>query len=240
MKIAIVDDISYDRTLLSEKLLDYAQSHRLDFEIVEFGGAEAFLDAFKAGVFSLVFMDIFMGGMSGMDAAIKVFEKDKNCKIIFLTITRDFAVEGYTVRAVSYLVKPIDDAAFLVAMSNCKLRQEEATAVLNVVSGGAKLSLPIQNILYIDYKKHVTYVHMENGVIKVNESFRDVTEPLGKLKSFIICLRGTMVNLNYVERQEGHTFVLKNGEVIPMSIRNKNALGATFRRFVYEESGGLL
>ncbi len=235
MRIAIIDDRTSDRGLLAEKIEEYMTSHGLDYEVAEFDSGETFLDAFEEGGFALVFLDIYMDGINGMETARKVFELDRACKIIFLTVTGDYSVQGYSVRAVYYLIKPIDNSEFLRAMELCELTQETQTAMLKVVSNGVELSLSVTRILYVDYIERVTRIHTLDGVLKVNGTFSEVTAPLCKDERFIVCIRGLMVNMQYIDRQENDMFVLKNGERLPINIRRKKAFGKIFRRFIYKE-----
>ncbi len=235
MNIAIVDDVQADRRLLAEKISEYMTIHNLHCDITEFESGEAFLDAFTSGGFALVFIDIYMNGINGMEVAKKIFAEDSECKIIFLTICRDFAIQGYGVRAVYYLVKPIDDTEFFQAMELCRFNQQRSTPMLTVVSEGIEITIDTANILYIDYIERVTRIHMTTQVFRVNGTFSEVTAPLCGNKQFIICLRGVMVNMRQVLRQDDDMFVLQNGERVPINIRRKKTIGQVFRKFVYEE-----
>ncbi len=237
MKIAIVDDAQADRRLLLEKLEQYTKEQQLVCEIVEFDSAEAFLKVFTPDGYALVFMDIYMEGMSGMAAAKRIFEMDRECKIIFLTISRNYTIQGYAVRALYYLVKPIDDAEFLRAMGMCEFNGGIYTRLLTVVSDGIELSLPTDTIVYIDYIDRVTRVHTTKQVINVAGTFGEVTAPLRDDKRFIVCIRSLIVNMRYIRAQDGDMFVLRNGERLPISIRYKKFIGRAFRQFIYEEMG---
>ena len=106
MNIAIVDDLASDRLQLIGKLQTYMQQARIPFTLYEFDSGEAFLEAFSPGRFSIVFLDIYMGGMTGMAVAHAIREQDFDCRLIFLTQSEEYLREGYSVNAVHYLIKP--------------------------------------------------------------------------------------------------------------------------------------
>ncbi len=233
MQIAIVDDVREDRFALTEKLTEYANRRKLTFQITEFESAEAILAAFNGGGFGLVFMDIYMGGMDGMTAARELFRRDRDCKIIFLTSTSDFSLQSYAVRAVYYLVKPLSDAEFLQAMEFCAIKPDNEVPLLQVSSNGISLEIATAKILYIDFCNRETRLHMAGQVLSVSGTFSEVTAPLEKDERFLLCIRGVMVNMGHITRQDGDVFLMSNGERLPINIRNKKIITQTYRRFVY-------
>lgn len=108
MKIAIVDDLELDAEQLSHLILSYMKEHRIPAAVPEiFSNGETFLASFTAGSFDIVFLDIYMDGLSGMETARKIRALDASCRIVFVTTSPDFAVDSYDVNAAFYLLKPV-------------------------------------------------------------------------------------------------------------------------------------
>ena len=107
MNIAIVDDSESDRQLLQELLIRYFDISGISITIYPFQSGELFLAGLSHHSFDLVFLDIFMDEITGMDAAHKLLEAGCDCTIIFLTSSREYALEGYEVGAFRYLLKPL-------------------------------------------------------------------------------------------------------------------------------------
>ena len=106
MRIAIVDDLAGDRALLRERLERQLQRRSVQADLLEFESGESFLAAEREQRFTAAFLDVYMTGMSGVDAAKELRTFDTDCLLIFTTTSTDHALEGFQVRAMHYLVKP--------------------------------------------------------------------------------------------------------------------------------------
>lgn len=102
MRIAIVDDLKTERALLKERLSQQLALRGVEADILGFESGEAFLAAEKERRFSAAFLDIYMEGLSGMDAAKELRKTDTDCLLIFTTTSTDHALEGFQVRALHY------------------------------------------------------------------------------------------------------------------------------------------
>ncbi|UQT48689.1 response regulator [Flavonifractor plautii] len=121
-RIAVVDDLERDRAWLAEKLADYMARERLEYELTAFASGEAFSAALEQGQrFNLVFMDIYMDGITGIEAAQALRARDMDCKLVFLTTSEDFMRQGFSLNSAHYLIKPVKDEDFAQAMANCRL-----------------------------------------------------------------------------------------------------------------------
>ena len=116
MRIAIVDDIETERALLKMRLERQLSLYGVETEILEFDSSESFLAAEKERHFTVAFLDIYMKGLSGMDAAKELRKTDADCFLIFTTTSTDHALEGFQVRAFHYLVKPFSEGKSVAAM----------------------------------------------------------------------------------------------------------------------------
>ena len=102
MNIAIVDDRKTDSDRLVGFIDTYAEQHRLQWGAMDrFSSGEEFLGAFTAGKYDLIFLDIYMDGITGMETAKRIRRADHGCRIIFITTSPEFAVESYDVSASS-------------------------------------------------------------------------------------------------------------------------------------------
>ena len=80
---------------------------------------------FTAGKYDLIFLDIYMDGITGMETAKRIRRADHGCRIIFITTSPEFAVESYDVSASFYLLKPIEKNGVFAALDRCGLQDAE-------------------------------------------------------------------------------------------------------------------
>ena len=114
-RIAIVEDRPNDAERLQVALSQYAQDKQIEISCTVWGSAEAFLDQYKHQ-YEIIFMDIRLPGMDGMRAARHLREMDHTVLLVFLTTLAQYAVEGYEVEAIDYIIKPITYASLRLKM----------------------------------------------------------------------------------------------------------------------------
>ena len=107
MRISIVDDRLEDRNALQRELDSALREKGYSVETIDlYSSGEEFLSGFKKGKYDLIFFDIYMEGINGIEAAAEVRKEDKSVRLIFVTTSNDFAAESYSLRADYYLLKP--------------------------------------------------------------------------------------------------------------------------------------
>ena len=109
MRIAIVDDLAAERALLKDRLEQQLHRRNVLADILEYESGEKFLEAARKAPFTAAFLDIYMNGMTGMEAAKELRKTDTDCLLVFTTTSTDHALEGFQVRALHYLVKPFTE-----------------------------------------------------------------------------------------------------------------------------------
>ena len=116
MRIAIVDDLAAERALLKDRLEQQLHRRNVQADILEYESGETFLEAARKAPFTAAFLDIYMDGMTGMEAAKKLRKTNTDCLLVFTTTSTDHALEGFQVRALHYLVKPFTRQRFQQAL----------------------------------------------------------------------------------------------------------------------------
>ena len=146
MRIAIVDDLDAERAQLKERLVRQLCARGTEAELLEFDSGEAFLAAENEQRFSAAFLDIYMEGLSGMEAAKELRKTDADCLLVFTTTSTDHALEGFQVRALHYLVKPFTEADIDVLTDELLARVPQLDKYMELKVEGSEIHLRYQDI----------------------------------------------------------------------------------------------
>ncbi len=216
LKIAIVEDEGISRDLLIQYLHRYEKEHSLTFMLHTFPDGLHFLETYQCDC-SIVFMDIEMPFLSGMETARRLRAMDAAVCLVFVTNLAQYAVEGYMVQAAGYLLKPVAYYQFSVMLEKLMLTldRRERSELLLPVSGGME-RVDAAAVLYVEVRNHWLYYHLLSGEPKVvRGTIGDAERQLAPL-GFARCSQSYLVNLEYVERVRTDT-VLVGGEALTIS-----------------------
>lgn len=236
MNVAIVDDQEAERGEIRARLTEAAQERRVALNVREFDSAEAFMEAFAPRRFDAVFMDIYMGEMTGYEAAQRVYEADRQTRIVFLTTTEAFGAKSYAVRAADYIVKPITPELMQRALENCLPMAPAPRRMLSVTSSRMNFEIDFGDILYVDRVGRTVTLHLSKHALGVSGSFGQVTGPLMDDGRFILCYKGIVINLDYMLGMTRDGVKMAGGEVLPVSRPLK---GEVMQRFLHHRAGSL-
>lgn len=233
IKIAICEDREDSAALLLAHLDRYAAKHGEEFSYTRFPNGLVFIEEYRAE-YDVVFMDIDMPIMNGMEAAKRLRERDPYVPLVFITDLRQFALKGYEVEALDYLVKPVAYPAFEAMMARVRknlAKKQGESLVLQTSQGAVKVK--IEDILYLEVAHHYVIYHTVAGEISFFGSLSEEEKRL-PAELFIRCNSCFLVNLSRVTKvQDGEAHL---GAVCRLPIsRNKKA---AFMEKLLEYMGG--
>ena len=229
IKIAIVDDEKECILKLVGYLNRYADERKIAFEISTFENAVPFIDNFK-GEYDIVFLDILMPYINGVDAAYILREKDKNFILYFVTSTSQFAIKGYEVEALDYLVKPIEYYEFVLKIAKAIERLHKSnTASVMVKNRNGYLKIDASEIMYVEVLGHHCEIHTTSGVYRQYITIRSIEDQL-KGQSFARCNNCYLVNLAYATAIEDYEVIVGGDRLLISHPRRKEFL-AKFKKY---------
>lgn len=218
MKIAVVDDIAEERGRACSLVWEYTRTSGLTAEITEFSRAEDFLAAEER--FDIALLDIFMNEMNGIDAARKVREINADMELIFLTASRDFAVEAFAVNAANYLVKPFSGEQMFSALDRILGKKApEPTVTLRCESGLQTFEL--RDVEFFEVQEHNLYINLSDANrVAARLSMKQLRGEIGKNTDYIPCGASFLVNLRHIVLLNNFTLITKTGRKIPVPRRS--------------------
>lgn len=231
LKIAIVEDDQNDQKTILDCLKTYSEKKEVVFDIHRFQNALTFL-ADKTS-YDIVFFDIEMPHMTGMEAAKKLREKDQVISIVFITRVRQYAIEGYSVGASDYLLKPVNYDAFefrmdyLLSHTIIKNQMEEYT----IKTKDSFRKIHIDDILYIESYSHKIIFHTSQGNYETWDSLSHVESQLSK-NGFLRTHASYLVNINRITRTDGQ-FAYINEDKIKISEDRKKQFLMEFAKTIH-------
>lgn len=225
IRIAIVEDEETNQKILQDYLERLSKEKGLLFKISVFNNGVAFLNNYQA-VYDLVFMDIQMPFENGIEVSKALREKDKYVSIIFVTNFVNYAVNGYEVNALDYIVKPIDYYDFALkinkALGLMKKNVDKDLFIMLSTSDGYQ-KIPILSIRYVESNKHSVIFHTIDGEIRKYASIKSVEKMLPQ-DIFVRCNSCYIVNLNYVTRVDKFDLFLGNESLVISHPRKKEVM----------------
>ena len=197
IRVAIVEDDGAERERLRACLRWLEESEGLRFHVTEFSSGTAFIGSFEPG-YDLVFMDIEMPGMDGMETARALRKMDASVLLIFVTNMAQYAIAGYEVDALDFILKPVNRYSFAIKMKRAAARiPKRIEEYVTVKTEGELRQLPIASVRWLDIDGHYVVYHTADGDF---EEYGTLKEAYGKLNrpSFVFVNRSCLVNLYHV------------------------------------------
>lgn len=223
VSVAIVEDDPGYTKRLQEYLKRYEEEYREPLQVTAYSDGDEIVENYR-GQFDLILMDIEMRFMDGMAAAEQIRKKDSRVIIIFITNMAQYAIRGYAVDALDYVLKPISYFAFSQrirrAMGRMKKREEHYVAI-NTKNGVYKI--PASQLYWVESQGHRLTYHTKDA------QYESTTASIGKLEkelgsaNFFRCNKCYLINLRFVTGIEKDD-VLLGDKNIPVSRAKKSDL----------------
>lgn len=225
LNVAIVEDDDRAAEDLEACLETYREKNGTAYSAARFRDGSAFLIGY-APRYDIIFMDIKMPGLDGMSAASQLREMDSVTTLIFVTSMVQYAVKGYEVGALDFIVKPVRYPSFETKMRRAiqSVQMRKGREVQLTVGGGVRV-MPSSAIYYIEVMDHDLTYHTEEGDLLVRGKLGGVEQQL-PADSFFRCSASHLINLRYVTQFSGDTVRVAGNDVRVSRARKKELMAA--------------
>jgi len=233
LQIAIVDDLAIDRQRLDQDIQSWLAAEDGTLGTVRcFSDAQELLSQFEPGEYHIIFMDICMDDLNGIEAAKRIRAMDTRVLIIFLTSSEEYAFDAFPVHPFDYILKPYNKERLDAVLAEAKrvLTAEEKT--IEIRAPRARYVLPVRNISAAVSNGHsVEIVTRDGPKILSNNTFGEVEAELMKDGRFLNCNRGIIINMDQVASMDSEVFYMKNGTQYAMRVRGRSQIIREFSRY---------
>lgn len=235
LHIAICDDLPQEQ----ETLLSMLAQSPLQTSCTLFRSGEELLEAFQPGAFDLLLVDIYMEGITGVEAVRRIREADKDVPVAFTTTSTDHTLESYRLSALKYLEKPVRQKDLNDLLRMVKLQKDDAPA-LTIRQDGAPRRIALSDLVCLEQRAHHVLLFLRHG---------ERVQIYGKLSALLPRLEGQpffcphksfCVHLRFVRaiNAEYQCYVMTDGRNVPISRPNRSRAKKAYEDFLFSRTRG--
>ena len=239
MHIAVCDDNIDELSRIAFLLENYCRDRQSSITYESFQSAIELLETMRLRQFNLLLLDILMPGITGIDAAKEIRRSDSEIPIIFLTSSREFAVESYRVNAEDYIMKPACKDEIFPILDRQLTRFTEEEAYLTLKTGNGIIKLPFSQIVYVEVINRSVQFILING--QVREAYGYLTDYENDLLSdphFYKPHRSYVVNLRQVTELNKKCFTTIMGKTVPVARDAYSKAKAVYMKYLLSPNEG--
>lgn len=234
MRIAIIEDDAQERQLIRGFVEQFCEEYSIRVTVDVYENAEKLL-RINTAVYEILLLDIELGEINGIDAARKIRQTNQNVVIMFITNMAQFAIAGYEVEAVDYMLKPVsyDDFALKFQKAIRKAARSRDNALILQCSEGVR-RIAVSSLSYIEVMAHYLIYHTADREYKLRGSMKECEEEL-RPYYFARVHKSYLVNLSFVDNIRSGEVILTDGCKIPVGRAYRESLMQHFMEYIQGE-----
>lgn len=232
MRMAMVDDLREDSDVIHALLTACAQT---EDSVDVYDSGKRFLDSKVK--YDLVFLDIVMEGLNGIETARRLRERDMSCLIVFLTGSSEYAWEAFPVHPFDYLLKPVNQARLEQVLGEARRALERGERVLPLKVGRQMEAVSVLTVRHVCARDHYVFVALTDGrELKCYMKFGEIQTMLGEEPQFLACNRGVLINMDEVRSFDGECFVMNDGQRFAVRLSERSQIRERFCAYIFRKA----
>lgn len=235
MNIAVVDDIKSDSDLLIQFLRQYEKEYAFDMTVSFFSSGEELLASLQNSDYTVVFLDVFMESMDGIETARKLWKINAQCLVVFLTVSKEHIWQAASLHCFDYIDKmELTKERIFRVLTDLRTRVPETRQTLDFISGSQPVSLPVCRIQHILSDNNYTIFGMTDKTEqRFRISFKSIWELAGDIPCFLNCNRGILLNMDYIIREETDIYIMQNGQRFPIRRFDRSSIKNIYHNYQF-------
>lgn len=235
MIIGIVDDNKKDQQYLQEIIQSWSTQENIILDIQCFDNGEEFLKNYQNNKYILVFMDIYM---NGIDVVKTIRKDDQDLLFVFLTTSQEHIFEATPLHIFDYIQKPYSQERLIYVLNEMKKYISFSNKSMEFDCGKQHIVLNLSDIMYIHADNNFTIFKMNHSKEKYRIPFSKVVEMIHD-ERFVFCIRGVMINMDYILKQEDNYFVMMDEEKIYIRRNEKKEIIQNYENYQFKKLDNL-
>jgi DNA-binding LytR/AlgR family response regulator len=239
IRIALCDDERDELNLLETVIKQYEEERNLSFRITSYKRGEELIGNWEN--FDIVFLDIRMSGMDGMEAAKSIRKKDMQVEIIFITSHIGLTREALAVHAFEYLEKPVSKEVLyhqmdevLEKISRYKQIEAKRKEIVEINAGKSVIRIAVDDIYYFERNDRKIKAVTKKGSFIVNETISSLEQKL-KTFDFVMPHQSFVVNINQMQDYYKDEIIMMNSDTIPVAQKRSSEFKKVMRDFLQKQ-----
>ena len=237
MHIALADDRPDALKKLSDTLNEYAARNGLHFDLHLFPSGEALLEACSSCRFSVIFLDVFMNGMTGIETAAKIRETDEDVFLIFLTTSNEHQAQAIHWHVFDYINKEEGPEAVCRVMDRLlRRRTGQSGPSLTFTSEKSEITLRYSDLVCLTADRNYLVLHSrDKKEYRTRMTLASVWSRLEQDGRFLQIIRGVIVNMDYITDISDHVCCLQGDLRLPVSVRSSSRVEQAWTDYTFSK-----
>ena len=233
IEIAICDDDKFTVDYIVNTLTHISKKNNLYINIHTFTSGMEFISNYNPSKsYDIIFLDILLDSLNGIDIAKHIRENNDITKIIFISSSSEYILDGYDVEASNYLIKPLDyEKLNKVFIKAIKSLYNTNSKLLKINQGSKTITLPLSKVLYFEVYNRKVIAILDNSTIEFYSRLSDI-EVLISNYNFVRCHRSYLVNVCKISQLSSSEITLNNFTKIPIGKKYINNVENAFFKFI--------
>ena len=235
LNIAVVDDSRLDAENLSRVVQRWLTENQHAYSsLTHYSNGEELLRNFEPDKFNLVFLDILMKNLNGIDTARKIRLYDKHALLVFTTTSREFAFDAFPLHPFDYVIKPYESKKLGQVMTEAINFLNAPDPSINVRVSRSVYSVPLRSILSVSARDHYVELTLTDGrCVLCSMSFSEFEAMLKDDSRFLLCNRGVIINMDSVSSltRDRDVFIMNDGSRCALRVRGRTKILDEFTQY---------